>query len=191
MSIVQIFTKIQNLIRLSKTTLSNKDDKPYPYSQVTYNGKVANAMTVSPYGLYSQAPINSLALMFQMFGEEENLAAICFDPESRFKGLASGDVVVGNPLTGSYIKFPMTKELTITSASDLILNVTGNVTINCNNAQINAESVNIDGAFNVVGGNLSNLGDGGSAIARVGDTVLVNTTTGEGVITSGGQNTSI
>lgn len=62
----------------------------------------------------------------------------------------------------------------------------GRVSIALDGTEINivANTVNVNAAR-------VNLGEGGEAIARVGDSVLVNTSTGEGTITTGGANTSI
>lgn len=182
---------IKNLIRYAKVTLINDDSSKYPYTQMTYNGKTANVTTVNPYGHYSVAPLNSLAVVWQINAQEENLAGVCFNPAGRFKGLKTGEVLNGNELTGSYIKFANSNEIDIVSKGDLVLNITGNVTINCQTAQVNADSVTVDASFTVAGANISTLGESGQPIARLGDAVLVDIATGIGTITSGGQNTSI
>lgn len=181
---------IRNLIRIASVSLLSKDIERYPVSQVTYNGKVSTMMTVSPYGLYSNAPLNSLALMFQLFGYEESLGGICFNPYGRFKNLEEGEVLLGNEKTQSYIKLSKSGEIEIKSTQHLVVNVTGDVTINCQNAVVNGDAT-INGSFSVSGSNPSALGAGGAGIARLGDTVQVSLVSGIGTITSSGTNTSI
>ena len=59
----------------------------------------------------------------------------------------------------------------------LTLDIKGNVSIKADNATIDAQKIN--------------LGNGGKAIARIGDTVQVDGNTHIGTITSGGVNTSL
>lgn len=59
----------------------------------------------------------------------------------------------------------------------LTLDIKGNVSIKADNATIDAQKIN--------------LGNGGKAIARIGDTVQVDGKTHIGTITSGGVNTSL
>ena len=69
---------------------------------------------------------------------------------------------------------------------------TNEITVAAPTVTINADTkAIINGEFEVSGTNLSTLGAAGLAIARVGDPVSVNPTTGIGTITSGGLNKSI
>ena len=91
-----------------------------------------------------------------------------------------------------------TNDINVNSMNNYNLNVAGvaNITIvgdaiiKCANADLTAENVDVHAKA-------VNLGDGGKPIARVGDQVEVNVTSGSsagkhmGTITSGGTNTSI
>lgn len=93
--------------------------------------------------------------------------------------------------SGSDISLSATGSVNITQSSGVTIDNSGTTEINSSgNVSVNAPTVNIEAS-------VTNLGAGGQAIARLGDSVQVNVTSGSssgtwsGTITSAGTNTSI
>jgi len=164
----KLLNKIINIVKFGYVSRSSSDSGDYPVTQITYLGKTVPVEIISPYGLYSNLAEGTKAVVFNIGSNEENQVAIGFSQNDRFKNLKSGEVVVGNPKTGSYIKF--------NSDGSVLMQCNGDFDIITNN------NVNIKAAQ-------VNLGDSGAKIARLGDEVTVGGDTG--TITSAGNNTSI
>ena len=177
---MNLISKIRNLIKRGIVSLPGDDSGVYPRSQVIFMGKVKQVEMVSPYGLFSNAPKDSCALLFSIQGQEENIAGVGYSPLSRFKNLKSGEVVVGNPGTGSYVKFSSDGTVTVYSAADVNIQGAGAINITSSTAtKITCTNCTIAASGNIA------LGSGGKAVARVGDAVQVSTSTGIGTITAG------
>src|SRR5690349_2108707 len=99
--------------------------------------KTSDMEVIYPYGLFAQAPVNSLALVFSIQGNEENLAGIVYAYRDRFKNLKEGEVLLGNILTGSFIKFDKDGNIEINSKKDVNVTITGNAIINAQQVTIN------------------------------------------------------
>lgn len=168
---------IRNIIK--RGTVSNviPDTGSFPISQVQWGSdKVGNVEVIHPYGLVSVAPKGSLALMFSIFGHEENRAAIINYPTKRLRGLKEGEVAIGNWIAKSSIKFLSNGDVAIvckgnkniTISGDCNITTTGNTTINTTgnvsctiggsltanitgNANITCPTMTIDGVLNVTG----------------------------------------
>jgi hypothetical protein len=177
---MKLLTKVMNLIKRGYVSNSLPDTADYSQVQVSYMGNSRKAAVINPYGLYTRLPLNTNVIMFSVNGQEENSAVVGYSREDRFKNLNEGEVLIGNPETGSYIKFESDNKIEILSKGDLNIDVTGNVNLKASTA------VNVDSPA-------TNLGTGGNQIARLGDqiTVIVGGTPYTGNITSAGVNTSI
>lgn len=212
----ELYTKIKNAIKFGFTTRYTPDTENVPIVEVSYLKKPGKlAELISPYGLSVGLPANTQVLVFSVGGVEGRRVAIGWSQIDRFKNLNEGEVVLGNPKTGAHIKFDergnirieakdgngdviiiaqrdltidVTRDIRITVGKDFYIDISGGKDMNIEvDRDINIEAgrdVNIDAQQ-------TNLGVGGNQIARIGDTVQVNTTTGIGTITSGGINTSI
>ena len=101
----KLFTRIANMIKKSYITLPNDDSGDYSTTQISYYGKATNTQTIYPYGLNANAPIKTLLLLLNNMGQEENSCGIPYTAKERFKNLKSGEVVIGSPKSGSYVKF--------------------------------------------------------------------------------------
>jgi hypothetical protein len=189
-----IYTKIKNSIKFGFITRFIADDKNIPVVEVSYLGKTGLAELLSPYGLYVGLPKDTQVLVFSVFGVEANRVAIGWSQADRIKDLKEGEVALGNPKKQTYIKFDENGNIVIESKNDIIINNAGNVTLN-NNGDIDIDvngDINITNANNVnINASKTNIGSGGNNIARLGDSVQVDTGTGIGTITSAGLNTSI
>lgn len=116
-----LLAKLSNIIKRAAITLTNADDKVISYSQVKYLNNTALAENIYPYGMNANAPAGTISVLFTVGNNEGNLAAIPYCQSERFKNLKSGEVVVGSPSTGSYIKFDQGKTISINSESEINL----------------------------------------------------------------------
>jgi hypothetical protein len=136
--IQKIYNRVSNLIKTAYCTLPDNDQGDYSSAQVSYYGKVAYTQTIYPYGLQANAPTNTLYKLINNMGQEENTCAIPYCAKERFKGLQAGEVVIGSPLTGSYVKFLADGSIKILSknklnesiTNDAIINIGGKTTLN-------------------------------------------------------------
>lgn len=212
----QIFDKISNLVKRAFITQVVNDSSDYQSTQVSYLGKVSNAQMIYPYGYNAVPPTNTMVLLFNVLGQEENLAGIPYAVSERFKNLKGGEVVLGSPSTGSYIKFKEDGSIEMyakngikifTDDGDIDVNAKNNLNMNSLTNDINFNSakgigwtattdslMTSTGNFTVTAttytvNGQTNLGTGGARIARLGDQVTVGINTG--TITSAGNNTSV
>lgn len=179
-----LYTKILNIVKRAFVSQSLTDDKSSGIVQVSYFGKTGVSEVISPYGLSVRLPTGIQVLLFAVQSQENNRACIGYSQKDRFKDLEEGEVVIGNPLTRSFIKFDIdgnieiesTGKIDIKSAKDVTIDVTGTVDLKAT-GDVTVDSPKV------------NLGIGGPPIARLGDTVMVSGT--PGTITSAGVNTSL
>lgn len=164
LSLQHLAQKIKSIVKRAYVSKTNADNSDYPLTQITYFGdKTADAERISPYGLYCNLPEDTAVLLFSVNSHQENKAIIGYAQKNRFKNLLPGEVVVGNIITNTFIKFDNEGNIEIQGQADININTTGKI----------------------------NLGTGGKQIARVDDLVSVNPATGDGTIISGGLNTSV
>lgn len=90
-------------IKLGKVTLNTSDEESIPSLQLTYLGKVANAALLLPYGLTARPPKDTLCLVINIGGQEENRIAIPLGTAKRKKGLKDGETVIENQITESFL----------------------------------------------------------------------------------------
>lgn len=177
---------LRNLARWARITKAAITGQQFATQQVSYLGKTADAFMVFPYGVHANVTPDSLALMFAIQDHAANRAAIAWDAKKRPK-LAEGEVALYHPPTDAFIIWRQSGDLDIETGEG----GGANININCKQANVTAsESVNVDSP-------VTNLGVGGEKIARLGDEVEVEITSGSssgtwtGTITSAGVNTSI
>lgn len=208
---MQLFQAIKNLLRYAVVTGPSDNDAAYPVQQISYQGKAADMLMLFPYGTHANVPNGALATLFAMEGDAGNKAGFAYTPKDRPVDLEPGEVAFYHPATKTFIKLRNSGNLEIDtnvedSGGNLVINsaaatvnTTGDTTVTAGgavnltatgNVEVEAAQVNVDAS-------VVNLGDGGQAIARVGDSVQVEVTSGSstgtysGTITSGGTNTSI
>lgn len=140
-----------------------KDDTAYPRTQVTYNGVATDAYRFAPYGISSHPPLDSLAILLSPDGRRDDPIALIADPLNRFKDLEEGEVLVGSPFTGSFVKFNKDQGVDwfVNDGGDLVVTVaSGNATIDVigdinvdatGNVNITAPTVAITGNLTVSG----------------------------------------
>jgi len=159
-----------NLIRRALVSRKTADTGQFPVAQVKWNDKVADIEVIYPYGLAGNLPKDALVLMFNVQGQEENKAGIGNTPKIRFKNLQEGEVAVGNPVTGSVVKFLENGDIEVTGVNDQNVNITGDVNL-------------------VVGGDVNITTTGNTTITTTGNTTIDST--GNMSSTIGGTLTAI
>ncbi len=92
--------KIKNFIKLAKVD-SSDDSENYPKMKVSFNGKTKDVLVLTPYGVSCRPPSDSLAICFNVLGQESTVFAIANDYINRFKDLKEGELATGNYLTSS------------------------------------------------------------------------------------------
>lgn len=122
-----LIKKISQWIKQAR--LINTDDSTaYPRAQVSYNGKTSNIMRLSPYGLCSNPPNDSLVLLLNLQGQESVKVGIADDILNRFKNLAQGEAVLYNTQTQSYVLMRANGDVQISAQGNIDADATGNIT---------------------------------------------------------------
>lgn len=178
---------IRNLIKRSALKTNPIDSGDFQIGQVSYLGAITNAEIFHIYGFGSRPPIGSYCVNFSVQGQAEHQVCLAGTPAKRIKNLNPGETYFANLESGTnilnaengdmkitvnndYISV-IKNDTTITVSKNMDITVSGNITINCSGStKINCDSID--------------LGESGSAIARLGDSVQVDTGTGTGTITS-------
>lgn len=113
--------KIRHLNKITYLVSEQKDGNQFYNAQVSYMSMVNESVIWYPYGMAANTPIDSFGITFNITGNQENQVTFPYSWDKRFTGLKSGEVIVGNPVKQTSIKFDEDGNITITS--------TGNVTI--------------------------------------------------------------
>lgn len=201
---------ISNMIARCRVTKSGNDSAQFNINQVSYYGKTSDCEIITPYGLYSNPPVGSLGLLFHSEGQEQNRSAIFNVTGNRFKNLKENEVVIGNPITLSNIKYDVDGNVVITVKNNLqiVVDADNNITIqgqynltSSGDAKIEAPIINMvgnvvisgtltanNGAITMTAGNFNTSG----AITAAGDVTGQGTSLHShvhGGVTPGGSNT--
>jgi phage gp45-like len=164
-----------NSIKRGKVTQSAVDIYAQPKVQIkTLNG-VRFAEPLFHYGAFGVAPLGSMAVSFNIGGEESNQSAIVYSPALRPANLAPGEYVCGNFLHKNYLYFKDDGSVILTTPNGATIEVDSGGVVN-----VTATHVNINSKCT--------LGEGGKGVARLGDSVQVDIATGKGIITSASEN---
>jgi len=175
-----INSKIAGILKRSFVSRVAVDKNDFQTAQVSYMGKAVETEMLWLYGTYGSVPLNSLCPTWSVGAQEEDRVTLPARSHDRIKrDLKPGEYGVGNHLTGSTVFFDADGNVVIISKNDLKITVENDADITISgDATIKANNVTIDAKVN--------LGIGGPAIARVGDSVLVGGDSG--VITGGSAN---
>lgn len=169
---------LRKVVRFAEITKAAVSGLQFAVQQVRYRGKSGDSAMIFPYGLHANVPPGTLGLMFTLAGSNDNRATIPTSIKVRPE-LQPGEVALHHPSTESLIVWRQGGKLEVTAVGD--------VTINAPNATLNVGALNVTGTMTVDGfAQLkagASLGEGGQAIARVGDDV--NLTTGKIISGSG------
>lgn len=140
---------LRNLLQLIKQayiSAVNDDSKVFPIADVTYNSKISKAVRFSPYGLCSNAPLNSNVILLTIDGMESLKYALCDDMQNRFKNLKEGEVVLYNYVSGSYVYLKENGDVHINCKNDIQIDVVGDANITVTgDVTITAPTINLTG----------------------------------------------
>ncbi len=139
---MNLLKKIQNSIRYGFKTLTTTFGN-VPIAQFKWLGKSGDVLVIYPYGSIGNAPEGSLAVLFNILGDEANRCGIEFNPEELPGELKSGEYQIGNFVVGSTIKFDEAGNITIVSTKD--------VTVTANAVTVNASTVTLNAATTING----------------------------------------
>lgn len=122
--------KITNMIKRGVISLVIKDDGDFKLTQVTFLGNTRKVEELSPYGIYTKAPIDTNILLFNVLGHEDNIIGIPYGTRNRIKNLEEGEICVANRLTGSKIYFKKNGDIEIDGQVDININSANAININ-------------------------------------------------------------
>lgn len=163
------------MIKRATVSRPGDDSGNVSNTQVTYLGRTAQVEVIYPYGTAGKAPKDSSSIMLNIQAQEENRVIIEYRPTDRFKNLKPGEYVVGNQLTGAFVKFSENGDIEIDAGSANVnltaanLNITGDVAVVGSTAftgTVTANGKSIDDTHGHTQGNDSN-GDSEAAISGV------------------------
>jgi len=144
------------MIKIARTTGIMDDTKQFPFMQAQFMTKVNDIWFMTPYGLYSSPPKNSIGIVFNIQAQEQNRVGIFNDYERRPKDLKEGEVALFNTLTKTRITLKANGDLDIFVNNNSVINITGDDTItiggNRNVTITGNETVTVNGGlltFNV------------------------------------------
>ena len=119
-----------NWVKQAHIEIVGKDDKKYPSLGVSYKGKSADCLSLTPFGIYTNPPKNSGGLVFTPSGIESNLWGIFQDFETRIKDLKEGEVVTGSPKFKSFVEFKSDGSVKlVVDGNNLLLAADGTLTL--------------------------------------------------------------
>ncbi len=121
------------MIKRAVLTVSADDSKDYSVSQIEYFNKATKCEMITPYGLFTNVPLEYHMIIFNFNGAEENKAGIGYLHKNRYKNLLPGEVQVGNPFHGNSIKFDNDGNILTNSAANTDLVVGNNYTLTTEN----------------------------------------------------------
>jgi len=191
----KIFNKLNNLIKRC-VVLKTHPNGSYAHSEI-FMHKQSVAQFISPYGLAS-APKDCFGICFIVGNNSREKICVALAGEKDFKNLKDNEVMVGNPILNTYIKFNEDGEIEI--FADKVIVKKGIARFETDQVIIKNGILKFEQEANVssndsvnINAPAVNLGSGGAQIARKGDQVKVNVggTDYYGEITSGGTNKSI
>ena len=151
---------IKRLLRWGKVSRDGDDAENYPVQQVTYLGKVGDALMWFPYGYHAVVPDDTLAFLASMQGNSEARVGFPGSPTLRPR-ITSPEVVVYHPPTGSKIHFRANGDIevegvdlrvtttgptTITAGGDVTVNSDGDVDVNATGGNVKIDAPNIEAA---------------------------------------------
>lgn len=124
-----LYTKIKNLIKRGYVSKLFDDSNTIPAVEVSYLGKNGIAELLNPYGFNAMPPLGTQVLIFSVNSVEANRICLAYSQKNRFKNLNEGEVVVGNPVQETYIKFDDEGDIIVEVKRDFEVNVQRNVKV--------------------------------------------------------------
>lgn len=116
----RIGTRIANLFKFGFVSQTNDDSSNLPYVQVQYfDEKTINSVMTFPYGMSAMPPVETMLVMKNICGQEDNSVCMPFATKERFKNLKPGEVIIGSPVSKAQVKFLADGSVEILSGSSV------------------------------------------------------------------------
>lgn len=130
---MSVLNKIRAMFKFGYVSNIGDDSEDLPKSQYTYHEQSKDIVTIYPYGFCANAPADNLAVVANM-GTTDQKIAFTASGKDRFKNLKGGEVVVGNFVTGDFVKFNAEQKIEVVSSGSVditapAINVNGGTTI--------------------------------------------------------------
>lgn len=140
---------LRNVLRWARVTREVAKGLQFAAQQVNYLNKTADSAMLFPFGVYANLPPDVLTLIASVQGNPDNRVALGCLLKDR-PDLESGETAFYHPATGSFIIWRQ--------GGNLEINTDADITANCANATITAETkVTIDSPTTDVTGLLNVL----------------------------------
>jgi hypothetical protein len=121
-----IINKLRNIVKRGYITDSTTNDSSaYSVIQVSFHGKISNAENYYPYGYTAMPPEQTTVLLFGVSAQSDNLIGLPYMQSERWKGLEIGEVIFGNPITQSYIKFLQNNDVKLFTKGNVNVDFSG------------------------------------------------------------------
>ncbi len=114
------------------SVLSIDDTGKFRSCILSASGYTQRCQALSPYGLCTNPPDNSLAVAFNLQNIASNTVALIDDPENRKKGLEKGEVALYNYVTGSVVYLKSDNSIEIESSGGAKITMASDGTIQLN-----------------------------------------------------------
>lgn len=169
--------KLRNWARNSTLTTAQQDNKRFYTAQVTSNKMTMTTQIVYPYGYYAVAPQGAQGITFQIMGQPENLVTIPYDAFTRFSGLQTYEVGLGNQFHRNWITF-------LNDGSINLITPTGNVTVSAPQGKLEV-TVKGDVDITATTGNISVKSDAGTVTIDAQNAIMISSTSAPVTLQSG------
>lgn len=111
------------------TVLTASDGVTFQEAKCKFFGKVQDLKMLGSYGISYNPPVNSFGVAFSANGYDNNIFVVADRPKDRFKGLAPGELKIGNYLTGASIHFKADGSIEVAPKAGQVVNVTGPIEV--------------------------------------------------------------
>lgn len=142
-----ILQKLKSMFKFGYVSNIKDDTGDLPVAQYTYHGQSKDIVTIYPYGFCANAPADNLAVVVNM-GTTDQKIAFTASGKDRFKNLKGGEVVVGNFVTGDFVKFNSEQKIEVVSGGSVDITAPA---INVNGGTVITGDVTVSGGLTVSG----------------------------------------
>lgn len=118
---------IRRLIRWAVTETDASESGTYQTQQISYLGRPGKSASAYPYGFSANAPKGVLAVLLSISGQSDARAHMPISGPKRIR-LASGEVVVFHPNTGSKVHFRSDGSIEVDAKADVRVTAAGAIT---------------------------------------------------------------
>lgn len=145
---------VKSLIKIARL-LTTDDSGNRRFGVIRFQGKQQQCQVVTPYGLMSSPPADSMAVTLSQNGQESNALVIADDPDNRpLRNLKMGESGLGNYITGDHFHFDNQGVLHLNVSQQFIITIGDHVvTIDENGIHTNKQIDTTDDVISDIGGN--------------------------------------